>query len=164
MASGSSLPTIWRLPDELWAILAAVLAEHDPPSRMGRPRIDQRKACDGILYRLRSGCQWNALPAEFGDDISVYRTFRRWESKGIFDKLWAVLLYSCEDLGGVDWQWQAADGCLGKARGIPKKGRKSNASARTRQTAPRRASRKACLSREAADRLRRASREPMSRM
>ncbi len=161
MASGSSLPTIWRLPDELWAILAAVLAEYDPPSRMGRPRIDQRKACDGILYRLRSGCQWNALPAEFGDDTSVYRTFRRWESKGIFDKLWAVLLYACDDLQGVDWQWQAADGCLGKARGVPKKGRKSNVSARTRQTAPRQVSRKACLSRAAADRLLSVSREPM---
>ena len=145
MASGSSLPTIWRLPDELWAILAAVFAEYDPPSRMGLPRIDQRKACDGIIYRLRTGCQWNALPAEFGDDINVYRTFRRWESKGISDKLWAVLLYSCDALGGVDWQWQAADGCLGKARGIPKKGRKSNASARTRLTSPRRASRKAYL-------------------
>ncbi len=77
MPSGSILPTIWRLPDELWALLAAVLAEYDPAPRMGRPRIDQRKACDGIIYRLRTGCQWNVLPKEFGDDVSVYRTFRR---------------------------------------------------------------------------------------
>ena len=158
-----TLPTIWEVSDAMWGNVFLPLLSHlDPPSRMGRPRIDQRKACDGIIYRLRTGCQWNALPREFGDDIRVYRTFRRWESQGIFDTLWAVLLYSCEDLGGVDWQWQAAEGCLGKARGVPKKGRKSNASAKTRPTVARRASRKACLSRAAADRLLFASREPMA--
>ena len=26
------------------------------------------------------------------------------------------MLEACEDLGGVDWEWQAADGALGKAR------------------------------------------------
>jgi transposase len=45
------------------------------------------------------------LPTEFGDDVSVYRTFRRWEDKGIFDILWAVLLSKCDELQGVHWQW-----------------------------------------------------------
>jgi hypothetical protein len=26
------------------------------------------------------------------------------------------LLEACEDLGGCDWEWQAADGAMGKAR------------------------------------------------
>lgn len=160
----STLPTIWRLPDTLWEALSVLLAEYDPPSRMGRPRIDQRKACEGIIYRLRTGCQWNALPTEYGDDVSVYRTFRRWEHKGIFDKLWALLLYSCEELQGVDWEWQSADGCLGKARFIPKKGQKTNVSAKTRPTVRKQGSRRASLSREEADHLQFASQEPMSRI
>jgi len=51
-----------------------------------------------------------------------YRTFVRWEKQGIFDILWAILLTKCGELSGVDWHWQAADGCLGKARGVPGSG------------------------------------------
>ncbi len=34
----------------------------------------------------------------------------------MFDRIWAVLLEACEDLGGCDWEWQAADTAMGKAR------------------------------------------------
>ena len=88
----------------------------DPPKRTGRKRIDPRSALDAIIFRLRSGCQWNRLPREFPDDSSVHRTFRRWVRLGVFDRIWAVLLEACEDLGGCDWAWQAADGAMGKAR------------------------------------------------
>jgi len=110
------LPTIWRVPDELWIKIERVLAECDPPKRVGRKRIDQRCALDGIIYRMRSGVQWNQLPKEFGDDSSVHRTFQRWEELGVFDRIWAVLVEACDELGGVDWEWQAADAALGKAR------------------------------------------------
>jgi len=110
------LPTIWRVPDALWARFQTVLDELDPPAPTGRKRIDQRAALNGIVYHLRTGCQWNALPKEFGDDSSVHRTFQRWIERGIFDRTWALLVASCEDLGGVDWQWQAADAAMGKAR------------------------------------------------
>ena len=30
--------------------------------------------------------------------------------------MWAVLIERWEDLDGVDWEWQAADGAMGKAR------------------------------------------------
>lgn len=110
------LPTIWRVSDELWAKFAAILVQHDPPKPTGRRRIDQRRALDGIIYRLRSGVQWNQLPKEFGDDSSVHRTFQRWVKLGIFDRLWAALITDCEELGGVNWEWQAADAAMGKAR------------------------------------------------
>lgn len=157
----TALSTVWNVPDALWDTVCKVLAVYDPPKSTGRKRIDQRKALDGIIYRMRTGCQWNALPDLFGNDISVYRTFRRWESLGIFDILWALLLLECEELGGVDWQWQAADGCLGKARGVPKKGRPRKPLAPIPPTAPRPASRRACLSREMAARLQSAWPEPM---
>lgn len=158
---GNTLPTIWAVPDALWEMMSKVLAVYDPPKSTGRPRVDQRKALDGIIYRMRTGCQWNHLPECFGNDVSVYRTFRRWEALGLFDILWALLLSKCEELGGVDWQWQAADGCLGKARGVPKRGRPRNVSAPIPPTVPRQASRKACLSKETAARLLYALPEPM---
>ena len=120
--SVAPVPTIWNVPDELWEMVEKILLVYDAPKPTGRPRVDQRRALDGIIYRLRTGCQWNHLPEAFGHEVSVYRTFRRWEALGLFDILWALLLLRCEELGGVDWHWQAADSGLGKARGVPKKG------------------------------------------
>jgi transposase len=110
------LPTIWRIPDDLWVMIQPILAELDPPKKTGRKRIDSQAALDAMIFRLRSGCQWNQLPKEFPDDSSVHRTFQRWVERGVFDRIWAVLVEACNELGGVDWRWQAADGALSKAR------------------------------------------------
>ena len=111
-----TLPTIWRVPDELWNKIKPILAEHDPPKHTGRKRVNQRGALDALIFRLRSGCQWNQLPKEFPDDSSVHRTFQRWQKRGVLDRIWATLIEDCEELGGVDWQWQAADAAMSKAR------------------------------------------------
>ena len=110
------LPTMWEVSDELWEIIETILDERDPPGWTGRDRIDQRAALNGIIYQMRSGCQWNSLPEKFGDDSSVHRTFQRWVRKGVLEAIWAQLVQNCEELGGVDWQWQSADGAMGKAR------------------------------------------------
>ena len=110
------LPTIWEVSDELWNTIQSILDKKDPPTGIGRGRIDQRAALDGIIYQMRSGCQWNHLPEAFGDDSSVHRTLQRWIAKGVFAAIWAVLLESCAALGGVNWAWQSADGAMGKAR------------------------------------------------
>jgi hypothetical protein len=65
---------------------------------------------------LRTGCQWNRLPRQFGDDSTVHRHVQQWCQRGILARLWAVLVDACDELGGVDWQWQAADAAMGKAR------------------------------------------------
>jgi len=110
------LPPIWRTPDPLWAEVEPILAQHDPPARYGPARAEPRPILDAIIFRLRSGCQWNHLPAEYPDDSTVHRHFQRWVARGIFDRIWAVIQEACEALGGCDWEWQAADGALGKAR------------------------------------------------
>jgi len=110
------LPTIWRVPDELWNEIRPILEELDPPAETGRPRTDARAALDGIIYVLRTGCQWNVLPEAFGDDSSVHRTLQRWIAQGVLDRIWAHLVEACEDLGGVDFEWQSADAAMGKAR------------------------------------------------
>ena len=65
------LRTIWELSDDLWALIEPILLDDAPPtprSHGGRPRIDWRRAIDGIIFRLRSGCQWNKLPEHFGNN------------------------------------------------------------------------------------------------
>ena len=111
-----SLPTIWKVNDELWSIVQDIIDELDPPAWTGRPRVGQREALNGIIYQMRTSCQWNQLPKEFGDDSSVHRTLQRWQAKGVFDRLWARLIENCKELRGVNWKWQSADGAMGKAR------------------------------------------------
>ncbi len=114
------LETIWEVPDRLWERIEPILLEDAPPPPQGATaagdRIDWRAAFNGIIFRLRTGCQWNKLPKQFGDDSSVHRWFQRWCRNGVFEKVWAVLVEECDELGAVDWKWQAADGMLGKAR------------------------------------------------
>ncbi|MDA1297743.1 MAG: transposase [Chloroflexi bacterium] len=59
MSKIAELETIWEVPDELWLEIRKVLDELDPARGTGRPRVDQRRALDGIIYRLRSSCQWS---------------------------------------------------------------------------------------------------------
>lgn len=110
------LETLWVIPDDLWPAVEAILEEFYPLASTGRPRTDLRRVLDGIIYRLRSGVQWNHLPAEFGSDTTVHRWFQRFVADGVFARLWAVLIGACDELGGVQWEWQAADTVLGKAR------------------------------------------------
>ena len=69
----AALQTIWYVPDDLWSKIKPILNEHDPPKLTGRKRINARAALDAIIFRLRSGCQWNQLPNEFPDDTANFR-------------------------------------------------------------------------------------------
>jgi putative transposase len=109
-------PTIWEIPDDVWPLIQTILDEHYPAKPKGHRRVDLRRVLNGIIFRLRTGCQWNQLPAHFGDDSTVHRHFQQWCQGGILARLWAVLVTTCDELGGVDWPWQAADAAMGKAR------------------------------------------------
>ena len=68
-----------------------------------------------ILYVLRTGLQWNALPPEIGASTTVYDRFRAWERVGVFARLWAAGLQEFDELVGIDWEWQSLDGVMTKA-------------------------------------------------
>jgi putative transposase len=110
------LSTIWELPDELWERVEPILLERYPPAATGRPRADLRLVLDGIIYRMRSGVQWNQLPPRFGADSTVHGWFQRFAADGVLEAIWAMLVGECEQLGAVSWEWQAADGVMGKSR------------------------------------------------
>jgi putative transposase len=115
-AESQEQPTIWEIPDDVWPLIQTILDEHYPAKPKGHRRVDLRRVFNGIIFRLRTGCQWNQLPQQFGDDSTVHRHFQLWCQRGLLARLWAVLVESCDTLGGVDWQWQAADTAMGKAR------------------------------------------------
>ena len=123
------LGTIWEVPDDLWRRIEPILMEFWPRKPTGRRVAHWRTMLNAILFRMRSGCQWEQLPAKFGPKSTVHDWFQRWVRGGIFEKIWAVLVAECDELGGVQWQWQSADAMLGKARfGGGKDGPKSHRS------------------------------------
>src|SRR4051812_4824005 len=127
------LGTIWVVPDELWRRIEPILKAFWPKKPTGRKVADWRAALNGIIFRMRSGCQWEHLPRKFGPKSTVHGWFQRWVEGGIFEQIWAALVAECDELGGVQWQWQSADAMLGKARfGGEKDGQEPDRSRETR--------------------------------
>jgi putative transposase len=116
MARKKRQPTIWQVPDDLWQRIEPLIREIDPPKATGRPRQDARRILDAVIFRFRTGCQWNQIPSVYGDDATLHRTFQHWRQLGLFSRIWAVLIEECDELGAVNWEWQAADTAMGKAR------------------------------------------------
>ena len=116
MGKSETLPTIWEISDGLWERIEPVILELDPPKAKGRKRVDQRKMLEGVIFRMRSSCQWDHLPKELGDDSTIHRTFQRWVERGVLDGIWAALIEECQELDSVNWEWQSADCSMGKAR------------------------------------------------
>jgi transposase len=61
----------------------------DAPGRPGKPpKHSRRHVLDACIYVLRSGCSWRMLPKDFPDWQVVYRTFRRWQSRDLFEQMY----------------------------------------------------------------------------
>lgn len=64
----------------------------DPPGRTGRPeKYPRRQMLDACIYVLRSGCSWRMLPKDFPSWRIVYKTFRRWLARGLFEAMYDEL-------------------------------------------------------------------------
>jgi transposase len=77
----------WRIPDELWQHIEPLLPKRRKSRKGGRPPLPYRQVFDGIFYVLRTGCQWKAVPPEFGSGSSLHRYFQRWVRRGLFRRL-----------------------------------------------------------------------------
>jgi transposase len=109
------LATIRRIPDDLWLEISPILGEEKKLGTRGRPPVPFRKVLDGILYVLRTGCQWKALPREYGSGSTCHRRFQQWVGAGVFERIWAKLLRRYDDVQGVRWRWQSLDSSSVKA-------------------------------------------------
>jgi putative transposase len=109
------LPTIRKMPDELWDEIRVILPPEKPNKTIGRPVVPFRKVLDGILYVLRTGCQWKMLPKDYGSGSTCHRRFQEWSTSKVFQKLWSKLLQVYDDLIGIQWIWQSLDSIYVKA-------------------------------------------------
>ena len=104
-----NVSVITKISDELWDKIYDLLPDEKPRYTVGRPTIPFRKVVDGILYVLRTGCQWKMLPSEFGSGSTCHRRFQQWIQLDIFKRIWIRLLkeYDCKE--GIKLTWQSLD-------------------------------------------------------
>ena len=105
----------WVLPDQLWSRMEKLLPRYSRNPKGGRPRADFRSIAEGIFYVLRTGCQWKAVPGEFGSGSTLHRYFQDWIAAGVFQKLWKASLLEYDELKNIQWNWQSVDGAMTKS-------------------------------------------------
>ena len=102
-----------RLTDDQWAQISPLLP---PPKRMGRPRADDRRTLDAILFVLRTGCRWKDLPKELGSATTAWRRLKEWEEAGVWESLWRAVLSSLDAHGKLEWAQAFLDGSFVPAK------------------------------------------------
>jgi putative transposase len=105
----------WEVSDALWEQVEPLVPPPPSHAKGGRPRQPDRQLFAAIVYVLRTGIQWNALPRELGASSTVHARFQAWVRAGFFAALWEAELAGYDDLTGIDWTWQALDGVMTKA-------------------------------------------------
>ena len=115
----------WEVSDAFWERVKPLIPvlpkrnaekEYKRKSGGGRKPMEPRKVFEGIVYVLRTGCQWKALPKErFGSASSIHSYFLQWLREGFFLRLWRAGLAEYDELEGITWEWQSIDGAMVKA-------------------------------------------------
>jgi transposase len=118
----------WEITDEFWNKIEPHVPAHPripgkqyirKPGGGRKSRLySDRLYFSAIVYVLRTGIIWNALPRlQFNNITSqaVHKKFLQWSRAGFFHKLWYAGLMEYDEMEGIAWEWQAADGSLTKA-------------------------------------------------
>jgi hypothetical protein len=69
-----------ELGDQQWVLIAPLLPK---PKGRGRPRAEDRRTLNGILWVLRSGARWKDLPPKYGSRSTCHRRLQEWQDPGV---------------------------------------------------------------------------------
>ena len=103
----------WELTDEFWRRVETLiplrqrLADQNYTRTAGgggKPK-HPRLVFEALVYVLRTGCQWKALPAErFGSASAIHARFLEWEKAGVFENLWRLGLAEYDEMESIAWR------------------------------------------------------------
>jgi transposase len=92
------------LSDEQWSRVEPLLP--GKPGDPGRSGADNRLFMEAVLWIARTGSPWRDLHGEFGRWNSIFRRFRRWVKKGVFERVFNALS------GDPDFEYAMIDGTI----------------------------------------------------
>lgn len=89
-----------------------------PPPRKGkgRPRADDRKTLNSILYVLRTGCRWQDVPKEYGSPATCWRRLEAWGENGTWENIRRSLLAMLNEQDKLEWAKAFLDGSFVPAK------------------------------------------------
>jgi transposase len=104
--------------DELWERIEPILPEHAPDPRGGAPRKPDRPCLEGVLHVLKTGCQWQQLPAcdLWPSGSTCWRRFAEWTRAGVWPQLHRVLLNVLGSAGEIDLSKAVVDSASVRAQ------------------------------------------------
>ena len=112
---------------ELWEHIRRLLPAPKPVNpRGGRPRIDDERALNGIVYVLRTGIPWEELPQElgWGSGMTCWRRLQQWHAAGVWHGLHMLLLEHLRRHDALDYRRMCIDGSsVASPRGVCTPGR-----------------------------------------
>lgn len=76
--------------------------------------MPDRVALAGLLYRLCTGCQWKALPREFGSGSTCHLRMQQWR-RGVFRPGLSELVRYYHKKRGLHLRWSSLDSAIVKA-------------------------------------------------
>src|SRR4028119_561988 len=112
-----------KLTEPQWQAVQKQLPVHEPNPRGGRPRADDRKCFEGILWILWTGAPWSELPERYGKSSTVHDRLCQWAKNGTLLNLWRAFLSQLDEQGMIRWNNCFVDGMFVPA----KKGAKQSA-------------------------------------
>lgn len=102
-----------RLTDEQWELVRPLLPA---PKREGRPRADDRRTLEGILYVLRTGCRWQDMPSEYGSTVTCWRRYSQWQADGTWERVWRTIFSTLDGRAKMVWTRAFFDGTIVPAK------------------------------------------------
>jgi putative transposase len=92
----------WEVGEGFWARVEPLLPPERPKPKGGGPRMGDRETFGAVVYVLRTGIQWNALPRDMGASSTVHARFQEWARAGFFGRLHEAGLTEYDELPGID--------------------------------------------------------------
>lgn len=103
------------LTNKQWKLLEPLLPTQDF-EKGGRPRADDRKTINGILWILKTGAQWSTMPKRYGVYTTCWRRLKRWQEDGTWERIWKRLLSTLDKEEKIDWALSFLDGSFVPAK------------------------------------------------
>jgi transposase len=91
-----------ELTDEQWSLIEPLFDKTETVQTRGRPRREDRKILNGVLWILRSGARWSDLPGRFPPYQTCHRRFQQWVKDGRLKKVLETLAEDLRTRGGLD--------------------------------------------------------------
>ena len=78
--------------------------------------MDDRECLEGVLWLLRTGSPWQAIPMDLPSGSTCWRRLQEWAGEGVLAELHAVLIEELDELGKLDFEELLADATFIRAK------------------------------------------------